>query len=472
VLAADSVRRMVWCQAAGHHELYHHLVHEPYVEGIEVALRMCTPRGSHLVDGFLAGAYSGVRKCRCGLSFEHEQKLWWHLWWDCPILAEVRRCSVAPGVCRVARGSFSPWMATGLFPHPLSDFPPASEDMQVRWCSGSSTTAATGQPLFGREAFSDGSTLRPGCKWSSRSGWAVAQIMGDGSLGTSAYGCLSCLVQENNAAEIWALLFWIQHMDPTVHEAVLFSDSQIAVDGFANLDLSCAADRPYASIWRSIRCAMSDIEGVTLRVEKVPAHISVAAAFARGPRGLHLRAGNGWADTLAKAGARLHPDLPAGRVRASRIQAVLNEVIPFFGLCLIRLVDAELLPERPPASPLGRLPKLRKHLVVSFRAGQDRCCRCLRVARGGIVAGPCLAIEARPHHLCTVPGGMFCSVCGAFSFCRTAHLASACRGPCAAKSANGRRLVALWAGLHPVSRRALGAFPRDLWQGVLDVDLG
>jgi ribonuclease HI len=88
-----------------------------------------------------------------------------------------------------------------------------------------------GPTLFGREAFSDGSTLRPGCKWSSRAGWSVIQIMGNGSLGTSAYGCLPCLVQENNAAEIWALLFWIQHIDPTVHEAVLYSDSQIAVDG-------------------------------------------------------------------------------------------------------------------------------------------------------------------------------------------------------------------------------------------------
>ena len=52
------------------------------------------------------------------------------------------------------------------------------------------------------EAFSDGSTLRPCCKWSARTGWAVIQIIGDSTLGTSAFGCLPIRAQDNNAAAI------------------------------------------------------------------------------------------------------------------------------------------------------------------------------------------------------------------------------------------------------------------------------
>ena len=205
----------------------------------------------------------------------------------------------------------------------------------------------------------------------------------------------------------------------------------------------------------------------------VPAHISVAAALGRGASGLHRRAGNRWADSLAKAGAGLHPDRRECRTRAARIQRVLDVIIPFFGAGLACLVDSSLLPDRPPASKLGRLPRLRSHLVVEDGAGGvARCCRCLRIANNaGSVLGPCLPRDTLPHHLCSMPGGLFCSVCGAYSFSRTRLLSKGCRGHPRLKSAAARCLALLWAGLHPFSRRALGGLPKDLWQGVLDVDL-
>ena len=125
----------------------------------------------------------------------------------------------------------------------------------------------------------------------------------------------------------------------------------------------------FASIWLSIREAIADIEGVLLSVVWVPAHISVCAAIARGASGLHRRAGNRWADSIAKAGAGLHPDRLERRTRAARIQEVLLEIVPFFGAGLACLVVSSLLPVRPPASRLGRLPRLRTHLVVEVGEG-------------------------------------------------------------------------------------------------------
>jgi ribonuclease HI len=349
--------------------------------------------------------------------------------------------------------------------------PPSSSDL-AQWCSRNIRSAASGPPLFDKEAFSDGSTLRPGCVWSARAGWAVIQINSDGTLGISAFGCLPLAVQDHNAAEIWCILIWLQHLDPSVHSATLYSDSQIAVDGFGNLLGVAMAEQPYASIWRAISEAVDDIAGVSLQVVKVPAHISVEAAAARGPRGLHLRAGNRWADILAKAGSKKHPDSTVCRTRQARVDALLREIVPWFGRCLSLLVDTAMLPSRPPPGKFGRLRLLRRHLVSSIH-GQERCCRCLRVASGGAVPGPCLARSDRPHHLCTIPGGVVCSICGSYSFSRTFKLAQSCRGPPLVANSSGRRsLDRLWAGLHPVSRRSLGALPEDLWQGLLPVDLG
>jgi hypothetical protein len=467
-----AVNRTLWLQAAKHRAIYQHLDHPPYISGVVAATKHCSPREACLVDGFMAGVYSGTCHCQCGNDFDDEQRLWWHVWWDCPITDMYRREFVPSSISGPARKNFSPWMATGLFHHPMIDFPPSSSCPRVVWCSRNIKSPVVGCPLFGCESFSDGSTLRPNCKWSARAGWAVVQINSDGTLGISAFGCLPIFEQDNNAAEIWAILFWLQHLDPCVRSAVLYSDSQIAVDGFGDLLLVSRADQPYASIWRSILDAVSEVGGVALRVVKVPAHISVEAAAARGPAGLHRRAGNRWADLLAKAGAARHPDGTACHTRKARIDGLLAEIIPWFGRCLRVLVDTGMLPSRPPPSKYGRVPKLRRHLVVAFSAGQDRCCRCLRVGQGGVVPGACIPHTARPHHLCTVPGGVYCSVCGAYSFTRTFNLAMSCTGPPkAGNSAGYRSLARLGGGLHPITRRPLGAPPEDLCMGCLEVDL-
>jgi hypothetical protein len=80
--------------------------------------------------------------------------------------------------------------------------------------------------------------------------------------------------------------------------------------------------------------------------------------------------------------------------------------------------------------------------------------------------------SARPHLRGTIPGGVFCSFCGACCSTRTVFLALGCLGPLLAGiSAGFRGLARCGAGLHPVIRRATGALPVVLWQGCSDVNL-
>ena len=194
-----------------------------------------------------------------------------------------------------------------------------------------------------------------------------------------------------------------------------------------------------------------------------------AQAESLGGEALHKKQGNDWADTLAKKGAALHPDRPEARVRAAKMQLVLAEVLPYFGRCLKLLVDSDWLPERRTRKAAMRVPLLTGHVVTQDQqGGQARCCRCLRLANGGFVNGPCIPQGQVPHLLCSLGEGLFCSVCGAYSFSRTRKLAQACRGHPVAKSGADVYLQRLLGGRHPVTRKVLGS-PQDLWAGALDL---
>ena len=108
-----ALRRITWANAAEHGQLYQHLTHPPFVEGIRLALGKQEPRIRSLVGGFLAGAYAGALTCCCGESFDHEQKLWWHIFWRCPLLEMHRRQDISEAFLRASR-SFSPWIATAF----------------------------------------------------------------------------------------------------------------------------------------------------------------------------------------------------------------------------------------------------------------------------------------------------------------------------------------------------------------------
>ena len=243
-----SYRFSTWAHAARNHSLFRHLTHPPFLESMKRIFGKMEDRYRALVEGFMAGLYEGVSRCCCGEEFSDELRLWYHLWWDCPSLEMCRRQEVDGTILSRARRAFSPWIATGLFPHPFNDFPPPDGEGTIKWCQRDAGTSCRASALFGREAFSDGSTIRPQCQWTARSGWSVVQIGSSGQLLTSAYGTLPHAIQDNNAAEIWAVFMWLRHLDPTVTSATLYSDSLNAVNGFADLKWACRHDLPYADI--------------------------------------------------------------------------------------------------------------------------------------------------------------------------------------------------------------------------------
>ena len=256
-----------------------------------------------------------------------------------------------------------------------------------------------------------------------------------------------------------------------MHEATLYSDSAVAVEGFLDRAFASQADKPYASLWRRIKFAADELEGVSLSVVKVPAHLSKTRALERGATAFHRWQGNDWADALAKRGAKLHEDRPQARARGIKMTTILVEVLPFFGRLLKRMVDFNLLPSRPPPFATKRPPAIPKHVVTTFGdEQQSRCCRCLRFAAKGSVQADCMPRMGRRHHLCAIGSGLFCSVCGSYSFGRTRNLSQACGGPPAARSYSIRYLTRLLAGQHPVSRKFLGP-PQDLWAGALALRL-
>ena len=69
---------------------------------------------------------------------------------------------------------------------------------------------------------------------------------------------------------------------------------------------------------------------------------------------------------------------------------------------------------------------------------------------------PCVDRHARVHVVFSLPGGLFCQACGAYSFRRTVKLHGSCAGrPSTATVA--RRRDRLMLGFHPLSGAFLGA---------------
>ena len=153
------------------------------------------------------------------------------------------------------------------------------------------------------------------------------------------------------------------------------------------------------------------------------------------------------------------------------MQLIPADILPYFGRCLKMLVDADWLPESPPKGTKLVVPKLNRHVITTSLEGQARCCRCLKLANGGACAGPCVPRGHRQHLLCSIGEGLFCGICGAYSFSRTRKLAQACGGHPVARSGTDVYLQRMLNGRHPVTRRDLGP-PKDLWSGILDVLLG
>ena len=238
----DTVRRLAerdataeaWRRAAASHEHLAHLDDPPF---LEVLQRLVGPksvldrRQRGLLKGFSAGAFFRFSVCRCGAAFNSATRCWAHFAWECDITAEFREGLCFPlhslaaatyegvpadFVTKIRRFVDTPWVQTGILPDPRATDPPPANPEIVRW-----KVPAGVEPLFAGDCGGDGSCNVGGRRPPphARAGWAVVEVYRHYpsrrlTAGKSAAGTLPGWTQSAEGAELYAILFWLRHLDP------------------------------------------------------------------------------------------------------------------------------------------------------------------------------------------------------------------------------------------------------------------
>ena len=179
----------------------------------------------------------------------------------------------------------------------------------------------------------------------------------------------------------------------------------------------------------------------------------------RGPVAAARAYGNAWADAQAKVAASWHA-VPAATLQArARTNALAFKISVYYAIFLEWSLDQDDgLPEATPLEQLFRCPRpppVPQHCFATDRAGQERCIRCLMPP--GLCDGRlCRPQGALGHKLATIGSGVFCRVCGLYSFQELNLLKAQCRGPPAAHGGNAHRLRKLLDGVHPRTGEHIG----------------
>ena len=214
---------------------------------------------------------------------------------------------------------------------------------------------------------------------------------------------------------------------------------------------------PFHDIWCQVRDLRAEWPEGALEVFKTKAHTTVASV--RHSVVLQWRKlGNDAADVRAKEGARLHPDSPPVRVRFDRSCVLVDTLGRYFARVLDWAAARDLLPPSLAALGRPRQLKLPGHVVAIGPGGVQRCVRCYRIEKpgGAKLAGDCVGYGLRPHYILSCGTGIYCGICGVYSFAQTKMLSTACLGRPANQGSAGR-LRKLLAGEHPTKCAWLGA---------------
>ena len=369
-----------------------------------------------------------------------------------------------------------PFFATGLLDDPLRGLPLPLETPQVEWKVVSSHM----MPVFMERAFGDGSGKHPLHHCSRRCGWAVCadvalllepaadSINGVGA-GTIAYGPLGGPVQEVPIAELYSLIFGLNHAMPAADGTFeYFTDCSWVQTSYEAGEAYCtSAGQMAAPLWkklfRSVRDLFAD-QGHRLKITKVKAHASFASV-AESPEAKFLWGGNALADRYAKLGAERHPQdemrIEAGKVATGLVREVamyLGRVAVWrleqYGRPAVEKSEGDagiLLP------PVRRPRHLNGHKPCLEHAGRWRCIVCLSSAECLMVLGrwPCLSDDSVhvAHCLWQAWQITFCIRCGYYSESRTRNLRKRCCPPTASRV---RRLELMVEGRHPTKRFFVG----------------
>ena len=329
------------------------------------------------------------------------------------------------------------------------------------------------ETLFVGPVFSDGSSMHNDTLFSCRCTWGLVEV--------SAWelpavpvkhvtGHLPVMLQDINGAELYAALFWLRHLDPiTIVPHVLHTDSQWVASGFDNIAHMLDPWTPHRGLWEAVKTAMDELPlQLSVSVRKVRAHATILST-GHNPKLAWERLGNNLADNLAKQRCRHEWFEPALKARYDKSMKLSMVLLCYHARLLSWAIKRDFLPPRP--ASVGRAgPRvllMPVHAVAVDSTGTGRCVRCLRL-QGECRAeqnGGCIGKRVRDHQLHYLGDGIFCRVCGAYSFRRTLKLVGSCSGR--PTGAVKYRLRAMQRGLHPVERRWLGA-PRCIEDVALD----
>ena len=462
------VETWLWQEAARRHAHLSHLDGKPYLEGIFDLLwgksGSLDKRLGGLLRAFLAGAFFRTCTCQCGAHFAEPMFWWSHFVWQCPQTGEVREMLREPlGDLRpVPEALFgtveayihTPWIATALLPDPRSRQPPPAEPEVVRWTLGNGDEA-----LFSGDAFADGSCTRLNPQWrlAERAGWAIAEVFYDSVarkpvVGRWAAGTLPGVVQTPEGAELYPLLFWLRHLDPTTVRAPrLFTDCKRVADGYNGLWDVEAHDVPHRDWWLQIMGLKAESAA---QVVWCKGHVPPAVAASYGcPARQLIALGNGFVDRQAKQAVKWHPEGPGVEQAICRTRQLSVHLAVAYARTLAWALESPgRLPERSVLCEVFRLPRpppLPEHTFACDRAGCERCVHC-GLPRGLAARQVCRPAGSLGHRFCALGHGVFCTRCGAYSFVQSRLLAAGCNGRPADAAAKWRRDRML-KGRHPVS---------------------
>lgn len=493
-LAIRDAEHLLWAKAGATQIQFSHLTAPPLLRPFmqirsELTSHSSTRRKWHGLSAYLSGSLIGHSKCLCGFvgdrlgvgaavgvsSSSVGQGFWSHWFWDCPITYNIRReFCFKDGFLTATQGYLTnPWFVFAMVPDPCCCHPFSTDylvETAVWYFSHDGMDALFAGPVFG-----DGSAIHNQNERLLRAGWGAIEL---NSLSCpaleyrSAKGTLPQILQSVPAAELFAMFFWLQHLDPCYTDHVYYSDCAWVVGGWHGEFNPLDVWTPHLDLWKRVLRLRSDLPS-SVRVLKTKAHQTHKQAEGS-PRLQWEKVGNDIVDGRAKQAAALaeHPqDLLDRLHKAETLVLMLGR---YFARAVHLALKHQLLVAREEVPRVFRIRACTRHLVARWPGGAMRCLRCFRLQNDciGQQASVC-SVSGRRHLPSIVPGGVFCGRCGAYSFGRTMLLTGTCKGKPANIGASDR-LVRLSKGLHPMTGKDLGGRPQalDIAQGMFEVMLG
>ena len=359
---------------------------------------------------------------------------------------------------KIRNFSHTAWVQTALLPDPRQHDPPAASPGIIRWGLHPHDVR-----LFAGTGCGDASCTLGGARpeRSARAAWAVCEVNEHFKnrrlcIHRTAAGTLPGPAQSAEGTELFALVFWLRHLDPSSPAVPRFvTDCERVYDGWHGRWDTTDAWTPHLELWQDLHWLRRDCRD-DVEVHWIPGHARPEAQSSRGPLGRLGWFGNAAAHTRARDAVTWHPAATSG-VAVARTEAFALHLSIAYARLLQWAVDEEgRLPEATPLECIFRPPRpppLPAHEFAADREGCERCVRCL-LPQVLAQERPCRPHGALGHALFAHGAGIFCGRCGAYSFQRLELLGSVCTGPPPPNGPTAWRRRRMLDGWHPTKTRA------------------